>query len=482
MGIHVIKMPDLGEGIAEVEVVAWRVKPGDAIKEDQVLADVMTDKATVEIPSPVHGTVLALGGDVGQSLAVGAELIRLEVEGAGNAAGAGVAAPAAAKAEARSHVSSADYEPADIPHGPVEAPRHIVAPERAAQAASAPASTSAPASKSSPAPSPAPAPAREQPRPPTRPYVQGGAAAAGAGARAPARAQGEAPLAAPAVRKRAWDMGIELQYVAGSGPAGRITHADLDAFVAGQRHGHAASGVDERYAALEGEQAVPLIGLRRKIAEKMQMAKRQIPHFTYVEEVDVTELEALRTQLNARYGDERPRLTLLPLLMRALVLAVRKFPEVNARYDDGANIVTRYNPVHIGIATQTDAGLMVPVVHNAEARDPWASAQEIVRLADAARTGKAVRDELSGSTITITSLGPLGGIVTTPVINHPEVAIVGVNRILERPVVRNGGLVPRKLMNLSSSFDHRVIDGMVAAEFIQTIRGYLETPATLFIE
>ena len=459
MGIHVIKMPDLGEGIAEVEVVAWRVKPGDAIQEDQVLADVMTDKATVEIPSPVHGTVLALGGGVGQSLAVGAELIRLEVEGAGNAAGAAAAAaPSAATAEAKApiRVSTADYEPADIPHGPVEAPRHIVAPEpRAAQPA--------PAAPSKPAPS--------------------RAAAAHARAGTPARAQGQAPLAAPAVRKRAWDMGIELQYVAGSGPAGRITHADLDAFVAGQRHGHGrAAGVDDRYAELEGEQAVPLIGLRRKIAEKMQMAKRQIPHFTYVEEVDVTELEALRTQLNARYGDERARLTLLPLLMRALVLAVRKFPEVNARYDDQANIVTRYNPVHIGIATQTDAGLMVPVVRNAEARDPWASAQEIVRLADAARSGKAVRDELSGSTITITSLGPLGGIVTTPVINHPEVAIVGVNRILERPVVKNGGLVPRKLMNLSSSFDHRVIDGMVAAEFIQTIRGYLECPATLFVE
>jgi 2-oxoisovalerate dehydrogenase E2 component (dihydrolipoyl transacylase) len=240
--------------------------------------------------------------------------------------------------------------------------------------------------------------------------------------------------------------------------------------------------MDERYAELQGEEAVPLIGLRRKIAEKMQLAKRQIPHFTYVEEVDVTELEALRAQLNGRYGEERGRLTLLPLLMRALVLAVRRFPEVNARFDDQAGIVTRYQPVHIGIATQTDAGLMVPVVRNAEARDPWASAREISRLADATRAGKAARDELSGSTITITSLGALGGIVTTPVINHPEVAIVGVNRILERPVVKNGGLVPRKLMNLSSSFDHRVIDGMVAAEFIQTIRGYLETPATLFVE
>ena len=294
------------------------------------------------------------------------------------------------------------------------------------------------------------------------------------------RAAGDKPLAAPAVRKRAWDLGIELQYVAGTGPAGRITHADLDAHVAGRRRGHAAP--DARYAELDGEEAVPVIGLRRKIAEKMQLAKRQIPHFTYVEEVDVTDLEALRGQLNARYGEERGKLTLLPLLMRAVVLAVRKYPDVNARYDDQANVVTRYQPVHIGIATQTDAGLMVPVVRHAEARDPWSSAMEIARLADAARHGKAARDELSGSTITITSLGALGGIVSTPVINHPEVAIVGVNRIVDRPVIRNGGMVARKLMNLSSSFDHRVIDGMVAAEFIQAIRGYLESPATLFVE
>jgi 2-oxoisovalerate dehydrogenase E2 component (dihydrolipoyl transacylase) len=464
MGIHVIKMPDLGEGIAEVEVVAWRVQPGDAVTEDQVLADVMTDKATVEIPSPVHGTVTALGGKVGESLAVGAELIRLEVEGAGNTSASQQAAPAA---RAATPSASADYEPADLPHGPIEAPRHVAT---AATGVAPPAAAQPSARKEERSPAPARAP-----------YVQSG----GQAQRAPrhARAHGEKPLAAPAVRKRAWDLGIELQYVAGSGPAGRITHADLDAHLSGHGRGHAGgSGADTRYAELEGEQAVPLIGLRRKIAEKMQLAKRQIPHFTYVEEVDVTELEALRTQLNARYGEERPRLTLLPLLMRALVLAVRKFPEVNARYDDQANIVTRYNPVHIGIATQTDAGLMVPVVRNAEARDPWASAQEILRLADGARTGKAARDELSGSTITITSLGPLGGIVSTPVINHPEVAIVGVNRILERPVVKNGGLVPRKLMNLSSSFDHRVIDGMVAAEFIQTIRGYLEAPALLFVD
>jgi 2-oxoisovalerate dehydrogenase E2 component (dihydrolipoyl transacylase) len=428
MGQHVIKMPDLGEGIAEVEVVAWRVQPGDAVVEDQVLADVMTDKATVEIPSPVHGTVVALGGKVGESLAVGAELIRLDVDGAGNA-------PAAAADE------PAD-EPADVAHGFVpEPPRVAEAAARVTEAAPIVAATPR-----------APAP--------------------------DSRAAGDKPLAAPAVRKRAWDLGIELQFVAGSGPAGRITHADLDAHVAGHRRSQATG----RYVELEGEEAIPVIGLRRKIAEKMQLAKRQIPHFTYVEEVDVTELEALRGQLNARYGEDRGRLTLLPLLMRAVVLAVRRFPDVNARYDDQANVVTRYQPVHIGIATQTDAGLMVPVVRHAEARDPWASATEIARLADVARHGKAARDELSGSTITITSLGALGGIVSTPVINHPEVAIVGVNRIVDRPVIRNGGMVARKLMNLSSSFDHRIIDGMVAAEFIQTIRGYLETPAILFVE
>jgi len=448
MGDYVIKMPDLGEGIAEVEVVAWRVQPGEAIKEDQILADVMTDKATVEIPSPVHGTVKGLGGKVGESLAVGAELIRLEVEGAGNAAAA--SAPAARPAAGAQ--AQAD-EAAELPHGFVPEPARVAA-------AAASVAQAAPV---------AAAPAR--------------ATGAPAAARPAPRAEGEKPLAAPAVRKRAWDLGIELQYVAGSGPAGRIGHADLDAHLAGARGAlRGGAGHDARYAELEGEEAVPLIGLRRKIAEKMQLAKRQIPHFTYVEEVDVTDIEALRTQLNARYGEERGRITLLPLLMRAVVLAVRRFPAVNARYDEGANLVTRYQPVHIGIATQTDAGLMVPVVRHAEARDPWASAAEIARLAEAARCGKCARDELSGSTITITSLGALGGIVSTPVINHPEVAIVGVNRIVERPVVRNGGMVARKLMNLSSSFDHRVIDGMVAAEFIQAIRDTLENPAILFVE
>ncbi|MFC5510074.1 dihydrolipoamide acetyltransferase family protein [Massilia jejuensis] len=461
MGIHVIKMPDLGEGIAEVEVVAWHVKPGDTVKEDQVLADVMTDKATVEIPSPVHGTVTSLGGELGQAMAVGAELIRIEVEGAGNYMGdtgaarrqPANAAPAAAGAQSSAGTAE-QFEPVTVAE-----------PETVVTTATG-AATAAPAQAAPPRPAPAPA------------CTQGGSQPAAPGHHG--RAAGERPLAAPAVRQRAWDMGIELQYVTGSGPASRISHADLDAFVARGRQ-KAAEG-DRRYAPLEGEQAMPLIGMRRKIAEKMAEAKRRIPHFTYVEEVDVTELEALRVQLNARYAGQRPKLTLLPLIMRAVVLAIRKYPSVNARFDDDANIVTTYNPVHLGIAAQTDAGLMVPVVRNAEARDPWSAASEVARLAEAARSGKALREELAGSTITITSLGALGGIVTTPVINRPEVAIVGINRIVDRPTIRDGAMVARKLMNLSSSFDHRVIDGMVAAEFIQTIRGYLECPATLFVE
>ena len=295
------------------------------------------------------------------------------------------------------------------------------------------------------------------------------------------RQAGDRPIASPAVRRRAWDLGIELQFVRGSGTAGRVTHEDLDAYAA-RRPDTGASNTAARYAERHEEEAIPVIGLRRKIAQKMQEAKRRIPHFTYVEEIDVTELEALRAQLNAKWLAERGRITLLPLLARAIVVAVREFPQVNARYDDDNGIVTRYSAVHIGIATQTDAGLMVPVLRHAEARDLWSSAAEIARLAEAARTAKAAREELSGSTITITSLGALGGIVTTPVINHPEVAIVGVNRMVERPMMRGGAVVPRLMMNLSSSFDHRVVDGAIAAGFVQALRGLLECPATLFVE
>ena len=439
MAIYTIKMPDIGEGIAEVELVAWRVQPGDVVAEDQILADVMTDKATVEIPSPVVGKVLALGGEVGQVMAVGAELIRLEVEGAGNVS---AAPPAPAPAPAKAAPPVVASQAAVVAQPPLQ-PKDALEKTPALQAASA---------------------------------VRDAASVV--------RQPGDKPIASPAVRRQAWELGIELQYVAGSGAAGRILHEDLEAYAA--RSANPPSGVSAgagmRYAERHEEVAVPVIGLRRKIAQKMQESKRRIPHFTYVEEIDVTELEALRALLNAKWGAQRGRLTPLPLLMRAVMVALRDFPQINARFDDDAGVVTRSGAVHLGIATQTEAGLMLPVVRHAEARDLWACAAEITRLAEAARTGKATREELSGSTITITSLGALGGIVSTPVINAPEVAIIGVNRIVERPMIRGGAVVARQMMNLSSSFDHRVVDGLHAAEFVQAIRALLECPATLFLE
>ncbi|WP_330509031.1 dihydrolipoamide acetyltransferase family protein [Pseudomonas putida] len=423
MGTHVIKMPDIGEGIAQVELVEWFVKVGDIIAEDQVVADVMTDKATVEIPSPVSGTVLALGGQPGEVMAVGSELIRIEVEGSGN------------------HV--------DVPQPkPVEAPAAPIAAKPEPQKDVKPAAHQAPANHEAAAIVP--------------------------------RQPGDKPLASPAVRKRALDAGIELRYVHGSGPAGRILHEDLDAFMSKPQSsaGQAPNG----YAKRTDSEQVPVIGLRRKIAQRMQDAKRRVAHFSYVEEIDVTALEALRQQLNSKHGDSRGKLTLLPFLVRALVVALRDFPQINATYDDEAQIITRHGAVHVGIATQGDNGLMVPVLRHAEAGSLWANAGEISRLANAARNNKASREELSGSTITLTSLGALGGIVSTPVVNTPEVAIVGVNRMVERPVVIDGQIVVRKMMNLSSSFDHRVVDGMDAALFIQAVRGLLEQPACLFVE
>ncbi len=461
MGVHVVKTPDIGEGIAEVELVAWHVKVGDDVVEDMVLADVMTDKATVEIPSPVHGKVLSLGGAVGQVVAVGSSLIRIEVEGAGNEkAGAAEAAappPAAAKAAAGEKVVSG------------------LGPDTVLPVAAAPNAVSGPRPDTEPpAPARAPAPAAS----PARPT----AAAPAGGSGQMTRAVGDKPIASPSVRTHAWELGIDLQFVQGTGPAGRILHEDLDAYAAMKAAGGVAGTADQRYARREQDEQIPVIGLRRKIAQKMQDAKRRIPHFTYVEELDVTELELLRARLNAQHAKQRGKLTMLPFLMRAVVLAVKDFPQMNARFDDEAGVVTRSGAVHLGMATQTDAGLMVPVLRHAETLDLWAAAAEVTRLAEAARTAKATRDELSGSTITITSLGALGGIVTTPVINAPEVAIIGVNRLIEKPVVRGGQIVIRQTMNLSSSFDHRVVDGIHAAEFVQKIRGYLEVPATLFIE
>ena len=444
MGTYIVKMPDIGEGIAEVELVAWSVKPGDVVKEDQPLADVMTDKATVEIPSPVAGTVVALGGDVGQLMAVGSELIRLEVEGVGNLKDAPPARPSAAAQSERPGASTPVATPA-FPAAQAEPSAPKLSPVEEAPAATV---------------------AERRP----------------AAAPPPQRAPGEKPLASPAVRQRAWELGIELQFVHGSGPAGRITHQDLDVYQASRGQPMPGAGVRTAYAERHDEEAVPMVGLRRRIAQKMAESKRRIPHFSYVEEIDVTELEALRAQLNQRYGAARGKLTLLPLIARAVVLALRDFPRLNARFDDEAGVVTQYGAVHLGIAAQTDAGLMVPVVRHAEARDPWGIASEITRLAEAARTGSATREELGGSTITISSLGPLGGIVSTPVINHPEVAIVGVNRIVERLALRGGTVVARQTMNLSSSFDHRVVDGMDAARFIQAVRATLEAPALLFVE
>jgi len=459
MGTFVIKMPDIGEGIAEVELAEWHVKVGDPVVEDQVLADVMTDKATVEVPSPVHGTVVALGGQVGDVLAVGSELIRLEVEGEGNVD----AAAAAPKAGVRAGASA-------VPEA-----RFAAASDRtvdAADEATDGAATEAPAAADDRT-------AARQAAAASLPEAAGRPSAA---MRTPSRPEGQKPLASPAVRRRAWDLGITLQYVPGSGPAGRITHGDLDAWLARDRNDTSGRTTASLYDAHDEETQIPVVGLRRKIAQKMQESKRRIPHFTYVEEIDVTELEALRQTLNQQCAAARGKLTLLPFLGRAMVLALREYPQLNARYDDEAGRVTQYGAVHLGVATQTPAGLMVPVLRHAETLDLWSFAAEVLRLSEAARSGKAARDELTGSTITVTSLGALGGIVSTPVINHPEVAIVGVNRVVERPVFVEGHVTARKLMNLSSSFDHRVVDGMHAAEFIQCIRRHLECPALLFVE
>ncbi|KZN19630.1 MULTISPECIES: dihydrolipoamide acetyltransferase family protein [Pseudomonas] len=423
MGTHVIKMPDIGEGIAEVELSQWHVKVGDMVVEDQVLADVMTDKAMVDIPSPVHGKVIALGGQPGEVMAVGSILISIEVEGAGNV--------------------KESAQPVAVKEAPAAAPKVEAVLESKPVAAAAP-----------------------------RPAVCQGPMVA--------READERPLASPAVRKHALDLGIQLRLVRGSGPAGRVLHEDLEAYLAqGQSN---ASTATAAYAQRNDEQQIPVIGMRRKIAQRMQDATQRAAHFSYVEEIDVTAVEELRAHLNEKHGATRGKLTLLPFLVRALVVALRDFPQINARYDDEAQVITRLGAVHVGVATQADIGLMVPVVRHAETRSLWDSATEISRLATAARTGKASRDELSGSTITLTSLGALGGIVSTPVLNLPEVAIVGVNKIVERPMVVKGQVVIRKMMNLSSSFDHRVVDGMDAAQFIQAIRGLLEQPATLFVE
>ena len=446
MGVRSIKLPDVGEGVAEAEIVEWAVKVGDVLKEDQVVASVMTDKATVEIPTPVAGSVLALGGAVGDVLAVGSELIRIDAPGLPDSPQAPPPKAAPAKGErAKAAPALAEPRPAEPPQPAADAPR------RGKSQKGAP--PSAPIAPPEPL---APAPERGAPRP-----------------------RGEKPLASPAVRLKAREAGVDLRFVPGTGPAGRITHEDLEAYFA--RSPEPSGRRVARVANLAVE-TVKVVGLRRRIAENMAESSRRVAHFSYVEAIDVTALEELRAALNANATTERPKLTILPFLMLAVVKAVAEFPQINAHYDDDNDVIYRYGGVHLGIATQTLGGLMVPVVRHAETMGLYECAREMRRVSEAARQGVAAREELSGSTITLTSLGALGGVASTPVVNRPEVAIVGVNKLDVRPVWRDGAFVPRKIMNLSSSFDHRVVDGYDAAAFIQRVKALLEAPATLFIE
>ncbi|MCP1471046.1 2-oxoisovalerate dehydrogenase E2 component (dihydrolipoyl transacylase) [Sphingobium sp. OAS761] len=421
MALFTFKLPDIGEGISEAEIVGWHVRVGDRVEEDQPIADMMTDKATVEMESPVAGTVLRLAGEPGDQVSIGAMLVEIETEGEASAA----PAPSRDLIEAETPGDAAVHEGAGSPE-----PRGDIADEPEIAAI----------------------------------------------ADGDATTRDHAILASPAVRARARELGIDLAQVKTTGD--RVRHADLDAYLLyGQRQGYRPAGRSAR----RQDEPVKVIGMRRRIAENMAASKRHIPHFTYVEEIDVTALEALREQLNANRG-ERPKLTMLPLLIVAICKAVPEFPMINARYDDEAGVVTRHGAVHLGLATQTDAGLMVPVIRDAQDRNVWQLADEIRRLAEAARSGKARSDELSGSTLTLTSLGPLGGIATTPVINRPEVAIIGPNRVIERPIFRGRDVVAAKLMNLSISCDHRVVDGWDAASFVQAVRRLLEAPALLFAD
>lgn len=440
MGTYTFRLPDIGEGIAEAEIVAWHVAVGDMVEEDGRLADMMTDKATVEMESPVAGKVVSIAGEVGDVVAIGSALVVIETDGEGEAR-----APAAAPVEAPAPTAEVVEERIEV-ETPDEAD---VARVEAA------------------APPPPPPPVATKPAP--------------AQAAEPVRRGFDAKvLASPAVRQRARDLGIDLSEVRPS-EEGRVRHADLDQFLAYNATGGYRSAGAER-----GDEVIKVIGMRRRIAENMAASKRHIPHFSYVEECDVTALEVIREQLNSSRGD-KPKLTMLPLLITAICRTLPQFPMINARYDDEAGVVTRYGAVHLGMAAQTPAGLMVPVIRNAQSLNLWQLAREIGRLAEAARSGSAKSEELSGSTLTVTSLGPLGGVATTPVINRPEVAIIGPNRIVERPMFVPDGMggeriEKRKLMNISISCDHRVVDGHDAASFVQAIKKLIETPVLLLAD
>ncbi len=431
MARFTFRLPDIGEGIAEAEIVAWHVKVGDRIEEDQQVADMMTDKATVEMESPVSGVVVELAGEVGDQVAIGASLMVVETD---EAVAEEAAAPAAPVAEAVEEQVAA--ETPGVPE--------------VVEEAAPPAPVAAPVPAPAPAPVPAPAPAPVE--------------------------QVRHVLASPAVRARAKDLGVDLAEVKHDGQ--HIRHSDLDAYL---RYGSGQGYHAPHASRAREDEAVKVIGMRRRIAENMAAAKRAIPHFTYVDEIDVTALEAMRADLNANRGS-RPKLTMLPFLIVAICRTLPDFPMLNARYDDEGGVVTRHGRVHMGMATQTDAGLTVPVIRDAQDMNVWQLASEIGRLAEAARTGKIKSEELQGGTITITSLGPLGGIATTPVINRPEVAIIGPNKIVERPVFVGDDIVRAKLMNLSISCDHRVVDGWDAASYVQALRKLLETPVLLFAD
>ena len=416
MGNFVFKLPDIGEGVVEGEVVQWHVSVGDSVSEDDPIVDVMTDKATVTIPSPVSGVISSLSGDVGDMIAVGSSLMEIDSEGEGGA-------PAAEDTE--------EQEPVSDPDPPK-------------------------------APEPAPAPKAPEPAP------------------SEIQTQTGRVLASPAVRKRARENDVDLSSVRGSGPAGRIRHADLDAFIAA---GGAVSGAAPMAYSLKRTEVTPVkvVGLRRKISEQMSLSKSRIPHFSYFEEVDITELENLRQILNSTRDETQPKLTYLPFIMLALAKIMPDHPECNAHFDDEAGVVNRNAAVNLGIATQTDRGLYVPVVKHVESMDIWKTASEMQRVSGSARDGSASLDELTGSTFTITSLGREGGLGATPIINHPEVAILGVHKAREMPVARNGAIVIRRIMNLSSAFDHRVVDGADGASLIQHLKRMLENPALIFM-
>ena len=476
MSLCKIKMPDLGEGMTECEIVEWEVKVGDIVKEDDVLAGVMTDKAVVEIPSPVDGVIKELSGEIGELVPVGTVIVVLEVTDVVSAEDRTAAtAPTTSNAPTAPTMTIAKSEPVK-PAAPVT-PAQVETAAPQAVVAETKAETTAPQQVFNPQ---------------------------AVSSHANQTSSQNAPLSAPAVKQRANTLGIDLAAISGSGPDGRVLHQDIDQFLllqTSQLNQSNPASQQPLATRAQNEQLVtpqriapkvlvdageiittPVIGLRRKIAERMQDAKQRIPHITYVEAIDVTELEALRAHLNQQKRDDQEKLSLLPMLFRAITLATRVYPVMNAHYDDVEGKLHQYQALHLGVATQTDRGLLVPVLRHADQMDIWEAAAGIKRLAEMVRQGTLAKDELSGSTITCSSLGKLGGLVSTPVINSPEICVIGVNKIQTQPVFKDGGFIPRQIMNLSSSFDHRIVDGYEAAQFVQCLREHLEHPATLFIE